>query len=189
MKRNGKGHHGYIRKRKKTLSIMVGLLSAGIIGLVLLGYLTLGTKNNWLTIVAILSVLPTANLAVVLFALLPHKGRPKEEYEEVADIVGDGVLDTELVVTSKSDKNMEIDYAYFHEEGVFCYTVNTAMDVKRTEEYLKGMLKTNGVSSNVKVFTDWKAYKKRLRSLEPCSRKTCDEKLLKMEGVFRAISL
>ena len=92
MKRNTKGHFGYIRRRKRNLSIMVGILAAGIIGLVLLGYLTLGTKNNWLTIVAILTVLPTANLAVVLFALLPYKGRPKEEYDQVVSIVGDGVL-------------------------------------------------------------------------------------------------
>lgn len=189
MKRNAKGHHGYIRARKRTLSIMVGILTAGIIGLVLLGYLTLGTKNNWLTIVAILSVLPTANLAVVLFALLPYRGRPKEEYDQVAAIVGDGVLDTEMIITSKTDKNMEIDYAYFHEEGIFCYTVNKAMDVKRTEEYLKTMLKNNELTSNVKVFTEWKAFLKRLRTLEPSSRKTCDETLLKMEGVFRAISL
>ena len=123
MKRNTKGHFGYIRRRKRNLSIMVGILAAGIIGLVLLGYLTLGTKNNWLTIVAILTVLPTANLAVVLFALLPYKGRPKEEYDQVVSIVGDSVLDTELIITSKTDKNMEIDYAYFHEEGVFCYTI------------------------------------------------------------------
>ena len=103
--------------------------------------------------------------------------------------MGDGVLDTELIITSKTDKNMEIDYAYFHEEGVFCYTINKAMDVKRTEEYLKTMLKNNGVSSGVKVYTDWKPFLKRLRSLEPSSRKTCDEKLLKMEGVFRAIAI
>lgn len=189
MRRNTKGHHGYIRARKRNLSIMVGVLTAGIIGLVLLGYLTLGTKNNWLTIVAILTVLPTANLAVVLTALLPFKGRPTEEYEQVVSIVGDGVLDTELIITSKTDKSMEIDYAYFHENGVFCYTTQKSMDVKRTEEYLKTMLKNNEVASEVKVFTDWKAYLKRLRSLEPSSRKTCDEKLLQMEGVFRAIAL
>lgn len=189
MKRNTKGHHGYIRARKRNLSIMVGILTAGIIGLVLLGYFTLGTKNNWLTIVAILSVLPTANLAVVLFALLPYKGRPKEEYEQVEAIVGEGVLDTELVITSKTDKNMEINYAYFHESGIFCYTINKNMNVKRTEEYLKTMLKNNEVAFDVKVFTDWKAFLRRLRSLEPSSRKTCDEKLLQMEGVFRAISL
>ena len=77
-----KGHYGYIRRRKKNLSIKVGILAAGIIGLLVLGYVTLGTKNNWLTIVAILTVLPTANLAVVLAALLPYKGRPMEEYQQ-----------------------------------------------------------------------------------------------------------
>ncbi len=184
-----KGHYGYIRRRKKNLSIKVGILAAGIIGLLMLGYVTLGTKNNWLTIVAILTVLPTANLAVVLAALLPYKGRPMEEYQQVTALTGDGVLDTELVITSKTDKAMELNYAYFHEEGIYCYTINKKMDVKKTEGYLKTMLKNNGVSGEVKIFTDWRGFLKRLKTLPPSSRKTCDEILLKQEGVFRAISL
>ena len=51
------------------------------------------------------------------------------------------------------------------------------------------MMKTNHLSTHVKIFKDFRQFKRRLSELEPVDRNTCEEKLLKIEGVLRAISI
>lgn len=58
-----------------------------------------------LTVVAMVSVIPMVNQLVILIALWKYQPCPDKEYEQVASIVGKGILDTELVITSKTDKS------------------------------------------------------------------------------------
>lgn len=189
MQKLAKGHYGYLTRRKHGLLIKVGIMLLGILLLFITGYIATGTRGNLLTVVAVVSVLPMANQAVILLAVLPYKSRKKEEYEQVVAIVGDGLLNTELMITSKKDKTLEIAYAYIHERGVFCYTANKDTDIKVGEAYIEEMLKNNSLKSDVTIFKDFQAFTKRLASLEPESREDCDEKLLKIEGVIRAIAI
>ena len=77
MRKIQKGHYGYIRARKKTLLIRTIILFLGVFILLAMGVALTHTKKNLLTVAAIVSVLPAANQAVVLFALLPYHGREK----------------------------------------------------------------------------------------------------------------
>ncbi|CVI68330.1 hypothetical protein NDGK_01176 [Clostridiales bacterium CHKCI001] len=189
MRKIEKGHYGYIRARKKTLLIRTMILFLGVIILLAMGFALTHTKKNLLTVAAIVSVLPAANQAVVLFALLPYHGREKEEYESVRAIVPNGVLNTELILTSKNDRSMPIDYAYVHPTGLYCFSFDSKLDIPKTEQYIRTMMKTNHLNTHVKIFRDFKQFKKRLGELEPIDRNTCEEKLLKIEGVLRAISI
>ena len=116
-----KGHHGYIKRKKRLLLGEVLGLLIGIIGLVVIGVVTTGSRKNLLTVVAMVSVIPMVNQLVILIALWKYQPCPDKEYEQVASLVGKGILDTELVITSKTDKSFLIDYACIHEKGVFCY--------------------------------------------------------------------
>ncbi len=184
-----KGHYGYLGRRKKRLMCQVGMIAFGIIALVGLGIYSTGNRKNLLTVAAVASALPLANQLVVLIAAFKYHERPVDEYEKVAAIVGDGLLNTELIITSKTDKAIEINYAYVHEKGVFCYSVNKALDAKKTEEYIAGFLKANHLPADVFLMRDWKKFLNRLSELEPEDRKTCDEKLLRIEGVLRGIAI
>ena len=96
-----KGHHGYIKRKKRLLLGEVLGLLIGIIGLVVIGVVTTGSRKNLLTVVAMVSVIPMVNQLVILIALWKYQPCPDKEYEQVASIVGKGILDTELVITSK----------------------------------------------------------------------------------------
>lgn len=189
MRKIQKGHYGYIRARKKTLLIRTIILFLGVFILLAMGFALTHTKKNLLTVAAIVSVLPAANQAVVLFALLPYHGREREEYESVREMVGNGILDTELILTSKNDRSMPIDYAYVHPTGLYCFSSDSKLDIPKTEQYIRTMMKTNHLSTHVKIFKDFRQFKRRLSELEPVDRNTCEEKLLKIEGVLRAISI
>ncbi len=184
-----KGHYGYLSRRKKRLAWEVGVIVFGIIVLIALGVYSTGNRKNLLTVAAAVSALPLANQLVVLVAAFKYHERPKDEYDKVAEIVGNGLLNTELIITSKTDKAIEINYAYIHEKGVFCYSVNKALDAKKTEEYIGSFLKANQLPADVFLMKDWKNFLKRLAELEPVDRKTCDEKLLRIEGVLRGIAI
>ena len=69
MRKIQKGHYGYIRARKKTLLIRTIILFLGVFILLAMGFALTHTKKNLLTVAAIVSVLPAANQAVVLFAI------------------------------------------------------------------------------------------------------------------------
>lgn len=99
-----KGHHGYIKRKKRLLLGEVLGLLIGIIGLVVIGVVTTGSRKNLLTVVAMVSVIPMVNQLVILIALWKYQPCPDKEYEQVASLVGKGILDTELVITSKTDK-------------------------------------------------------------------------------------
>lgn len=187
MSRVTKGHYGYIKYRKKSLMLRTGILAAGVIALFAMGYAATGNRNNLLTVVSIVTVLPTVNQLVVLLAIWPFSGRERPEYEEVAAIIQNGVLDAELVITSRENKTMQLDYAYIHSDGVYCYSQKG--DAKKLESHLSKMLKDNGLHVKIRIFQQWKPFLACLKGLEPEDRDTCNERLLKIEGVLRALSI
>ena len=184
-----KGHHGYIKRKKRLLLGEVLGLLIGIIGLVVIGVVTTGSRKNLLTVVAMVSVIPMVNQLVILIALWKYQPCPDKEYEQVASIVGKGILDTELVITSKTDKSILLDYACIHEKGVFCYCSDKNVSEKKTAEYIKSFMKANDLKTDIFVIRDWKNYLNRIRELEKWDRANCDEKLLKIEGVLRGIAI
>ena len=58
-----KGHHGYIKRKKRLLLGEVLGLLIGIIGLVVIGVVTTGSRKNLLTVVAMVSVIPNGKSA------------------------------------------------------------------------------------------------------------------------------
>lgn len=189
IRRVSKGNYGYLKYRKITLIMKLLFVLLGILILMIAGVMATKSRNNLLTVVAVLSTLPLANVAVILFAVYPYKSRPREEYEKVKAIAKDGLLNTELIITSKTDRTMEINYAYIHPKGVLCYSVNERLNTNTTQRYIESMLSKNGVPTVVKVFKDFKPFLNRLSELEPIQRETCDEDLLRIEGVLRAIAI
>ena len=189
MFRTRKGSYGYLKRRKKQLMFHVGLVLAGMAILIALGIYSTGTRKNLLTIVAVVSALPLANELVVLIAIWPYTSRPREEYDKVREITGNGVLDTELIITSKTDKAIEVNYAYVHEKGVFCFTADKKTDHAKAAEYIESFLEKNDLKADVFFMRDWKKFVSRIKELSPEDRNTCDESLLRIEGVLRAISI
>lgn len=184
-----KGHHGYIKRKKRRLLEEILLLLAGIIGLLVIGIAATGSRKNLLTVAAMVTVIPMVNQLVVLIALWKFQSRPEQEYEQVAAAAGKGVLDTELVITSKTDKAFLLDYACIHEKGVICYCSDKTVSSQKVEDYIQSFMKANNLKTEVFLIRDWKNFLNRIRGLEAWDRASCDEKLLRIEGVLRGIAI
>ncbi|MBQ6551212.1 MAG: hypothetical protein IJL78_07385 [Lachnospiraceae bacterium] len=188
-KKVGKGHYGYIEQRKKRLLIQGILLMAGIAGFMVLGIVITGSNKNLFTLVAVMTAIPMVMQFVQLFALAKFHSRPADEYEEVRELAGNGLLNTGLVIANKDGPSYDIGYAYVHSTGIYMYCANEKVDTAKTEEYVRNFLRLNSCDAEVTILTDLRVFKKRLQSLSPEDRAEVPDDLLQQEGVLRAISM
>ena len=184
-----KGHFGYIHRKKLRLLAGILFFAAGIAGFLIIGIVTAGSRRNLLTVASVLLVLPMAKLLVILIALWPFSGRPKEEYDKVASAAGGAVFDTELVITSAKDKTFCVDYCVFTDTQALCYCAERLKEPKRAEEYLNGYLEAHDLPCRVHLFHDFKAYIRRISSENLPARADCSDEVLKAEGVLRGLSI
>ena len=184
-----KGKYGYIHRKKLRLIAGILFFLLGIAGFLVIGFLTAGTRRNLLTVAAVLLVLPMAKLLVILIALWPFSARPKEEYDRVAQVAGNGVFDTELVITSSTEKTCCLDYCIVTEEGVLACCLNPRQDKKKIEKNLSGYLSAHELNDRVTIVSDYKTFLKKASALPGTDRNTCDESLLRIEGVLRGLSI
>ena len=184
-----KGHYGYIGKRKKSLFLQALILFIGMSGFILLGYLITKTNKNLFTLVAVMTAIPMVMQVVQLIAISRYHSRPEEEYMQVKELAGNGLLNTDLVIANKDGPSYDIAYAYVHTNGIVLYCANEKVDIAKTEEYIRNYLRLNGCDAPVQVITDIRVFMKRLKSLPPEDRANVPDELLKQEGVLRAISM
>ncbi len=182
-----KGHYGYIRYRRRMNLLKALLLLAGLIGIVIIGYVMTQSMKNWLSIFACLTSIPMALTLVPFFAMLKFKQRPEEEYNLVKSLTGNGVLDVEILIPDKDGLNFTIDYAYVHETGIYCFSSDPKIDTKHVEEYIRNYLRLSSCDCELTVYKEMETYLKRLETLSPSDRETATEKMLEQEGVLRAI--
>ncbi len=184
-----KGSYGYFAYRKKIQLLKCLFILAGIIILLLIGYFAAHSRKNLMTVAAIVSALPLANEAVVLFAALPYHSRPREEYETVKALAGDGLLSCELLLTRGNGKSFLMDYAYVHPTGLFLYTGDAALKEEEAAEHIQGIMVNHELYPKVRIYKNLKKFQLCIKDLEPVHRSDCEDTLLKIEGVLHAISI
>ena len=184
-----KGHYGYIYDQKRRLVIRTAVLAAGIIGLVVIGYIVTKTTKNLMSLGGILTAIPMAMQLAQLIAYWKFQGRPEAEYEEIKDIVGEGVLDTDLVIAKRDGKSIPVNYACFTEEEIFCFTEDSSLRIRDYTEYLHTFLRLSKVDCEIRLFNDLNAFKGTIKKQSFPSRSDVSDTVLEREGVFRAISM
>ncbi|WP_287449724.1 hypothetical protein [Sellimonas sp.] len=153
-----KGDAGYIRTQKRRRTFYTTFLFAVSIAVFLTGYFTTHTRNNVLTIVAVLGCLPAAKAAVGLIILLPYHTIDEKKQillREKAPLI---TVAYDLVITSR-EKIMPIDVIAISGHLVCGYVSRTKVDLAYTEKYIKTTLKENHYDKmTVKLFTDYNAF-------------------------------
>lgn len=165
--RRQKGEYGYRTYRRK-IQIYEVLFGGAMIIIQLLArnFTASEPVKNILTVMAILSVLPTANVAAPMLAAWKIK-TPKEEFFHRAEGYSQtGKLLYDLILTSK-EAVMPADAVMVHPTGVYLYCTSQKVDVKKGEKYLNDMFTAHRLDPNAKIIKDEKAFFQRLDSLKP----------------------
>ena len=162
-----KGQYG-CRNRRKYIQIAGVALGAAAI-LIQLGARALvegEAYKNILTVMAIVSVLPTANVAVPFLASIRFWTPKKEFYQKLNPYEEKCTVLYDLILTSR-EQILPMDGILVHPTGVYCFCSNPKADIRKAENYLNEVFRSHKLDPNVKVIADEKAFFRRAASLKP----------------------
>lgn len=167
MKRYKKGQYGYRRYHRRVEICKVAIGGALILAQLLCRGLTDSeAARNILTVMAILSVLPVANVASPLLAAWRYKTPTEEFYKKVLAYEEKGPVLYDLVITSR-EALMPIDALLVHPTGVFAYCTAKKLDQAKAEKFFKEMFTGHRLDIRVKLIFDERTFLNRLAGLKP----------------------
>lgn len=167
--KRAKGQYGYRNYHRKIQLYKVLFGAFMIIAQLLARNLTDNVSvKNILTVMAILSVLPTANTASPLLASWRFKTSSEEFHKKVSAYESKFPVLYDLVLTSK-DAVMPMDAIAVHPHGVYAYCISQKVDVSKAENFLNEMFAGHKLDPHVKIFKDEALFFKRLEPLKPAS--------------------
>lgn len=160
-----KGDAGYIRSRKRKI-LLKTILEFGIVAaLLILGIIETGTKQNLLTIVAVLGCLPASKALVELIMVLPHHSISEEMATEIElnasllTSVYDMVFTSEKVI-------MPVETIVISGNTICGYSSSEKADMNFIAKHLKQYLHVNGFDKvSVKIFDNYTAFAARAEGM------------------------
>ena len=104
-----KGTHGYLRTQKNYEILRTALYFAISLSLFIAGWVSTGSRENLLTIVAVLGCLPACKSLVEMFMFLRYKGCDEKDAAQIAAHTG-GLTGLYDMVFTSYEKNYVIHH-------------------------------------------------------------------------------
>lgn len=188
MKAN-KGQYGY-RDQKKRIRLAVTLFfAAAIIAQVVARALTQDqAARNILTVMAILTVLPMANMGSPLIASWKYRTPDRSFYEKIHPYEEKVVILYDLILTTKEDI-MPMDAIAVHPQGVFAYCTSSKLDAAKAEKALNTLFSANKLDPNVKLIREERSFLRRLDSLKPADSYEDDGSTAYAAALLKSLSM
>lgn len=184
-----KGQYGYRNYHKKTEMAKVCFGAAMIIAQLAARHFVDSTAwKNILTVMAVLSVLPTANVASPMLAAWRYRTPSETFYKKASAYEAYFPILYDLIITSK-DAVMPMDAVAVHPQGVYAYCTAPKVDIGKAEKFLKEMLTAHKLDPSVKVILDEKAFFHRLDSLKPAAEYEDDGSTAYTENLLKNLSM
>ena len=189
MKRIKKGEYGYRNSMKRGLLFKIAILAAFILAQLGARWLTDSTAlKNILTVMAVITVIPAANLASPYVAVLPFKTPARDFYERMRPFEDKCQVLYDLVLTTKDDI-LPMDAILVHPTGIYAYCNNKKADAARAEKALNEILKANRLDPNFRITKELSSFEKRAKSLKPASEYEDDGSVEYGVNVMKGLSM
>lgn len=184
---------GYLEKQMQRELIKTLLLFASAFGVLLIGIIIAGTKNNLLTIVAVLGLLPASKelITCIMFSRAKKYSCPQALYDGVQEVIApgesssgehdqDGAEDCLLAVydlyMTAQENNYPILSMCCRNKTLIGIADWEKFDYKKAEDHIQIMLKQNGHKNvAVKIFSEQEMYINRIRELNGQKAKNAEE--------------
>ena len=160
-----KGDAGYIRARKRKILLKTVLEFGIVAALLILGIVETGSRQNLLTVVAVLGCLPASKALVELIMVLPHRSITEETTSEIelnANLltrVYDMVFTSEKII-------MPVEAIVISGNTICGYSSNAKVDMNFITKHLKQYLYANRFDKvSVKIFDNYTAFATRAEGM------------------------
>ncbi|MDO4647647.1 MAG: hypothetical protein Q4B26_03270 [Eubacteriales bacterium] len=159
-----KGDYGYISsEKKKRLLITAGLFVLPLT-VFFAAWVVNGTRNNVLTVLAIVGCLPGCRSMVNYIMLLRCKSMNRELYQEIKKHQGNLVMAWEMYMTFY-EKSAAVDAFAICGNTVVGYSSDPKIDAKYMASNAQKLVRKNGYKVDVKILTELKPFLERLDSM------------------------
>lgn len=151
-----KGNIHYLSSHKKATvirTILLFTLSFSILGI---GYFSTGKIENYLTIVAVLGVLPATRSAVEMIAVLRVKEIDKFLYNKFNDLTKKSNLSLQYnLYFTNEKKNFPIDVLFVTNQCIIGYTTNKKCICKNAKTHIETYMKKDGYApKNINIVSE-----------------------------------
>lgn len=169
--------------------MLTGMFATAILLQLLARYLTdnQGMKNI-LTVMAVLTVLPMANIAAPLLASWKYRTPPRAFYERTLQYESKCTVLYDLVLTSR-DLVLPMDAIAVHPRAVIAYCTSPKVNASAAETFLNEMLRGNKLDANARVIKDERAFFRRLDNLRPSAEYEADGSEACVTALLKSLSM
>ena len=160
------GMFGYIGGHKKLVIIRTAVYFILALGLFFLGIFITHSKKNYLTIIAVLALLPACKSFVNMVMFIRARGCSTEAYEKIKDHTGKLINLYDMFFTTEKE-NYPVCHLTVTYNTVIGFTEYDKCSCAKCEDHLKDMLSKDGYGNlTIKIFTDITKYTARIDQLE-----------------------
>lgn len=189
IKKAVKGNFGYLKSKKNKVLIITMIYFAISLSLFIAGYITTGSKENLLTIVAVLGCLPACKSLVSFFMYWRAAGCSLEAKNKIEKEEGRLIGMYDMYFTSYK-LNFPISHMIVDGKNICGYTESGKCDCSACEAHLSTMLKQSGYKDfTIKIFSDLQKYCERLKQLNSLMHEPVPERDDDVRIVLYEISL
>lgn len=164
MKKVKKGQAGYLAYKLKAQILRTIIYFALCILIFGLGYWQTGSKENLLTVVAVVGILPSSKALVDVIVRIPYHTIKSEIAEEIAQKSNYLTVIYDLIITS-TEKIMPVSCIVISGNKIFGYTDNKKVDVNLVASDIKKMLASHDYDVSVKILNEYKPFLSRVEGL------------------------
>lgn len=159
-----KGAFGYLGKRKKKEVIKTIVLFAIAMAVFLTGYLHTGTRNNLLSVVAVLGILPASKSAVAMIMVLRYRSAEERLFERMKECEEQGIVLYDLIFVL-CQQAVKTECIVITDTALVIYTRNERFTEGQIAKELKNFLANQGKGScSVKVCKSEKSFLEQAKS-------------------------
>ena len=164
--KRSKGEYGYPVYERNCVIFRTMIYFAISLAVFILGYISTNTKENLLTIVAVLGLLPSSKslVSVIMYLRIPKFSQ--EIYEEISGQVKTVKTLYSMYLTSYKE-NFPISCFAARGGNLIGYTEFDACDTDACEKHIKELLNQNAIKNiTVKIFKEQRKFTDRLSQIE-----------------------
>ncbi len=184
-----KGQYGYRNNIRRMRLWITGILAVAILAQVLARFLTDNpSAKNILTVMAILTVLPMANMASPLLASWRYRTPAETFYQKVQPYESVCVILYDLILTTK-EYVLPMDVIAVHPNGVYAYCTAVKKDKAKAEKSLNDLFTANRLEPKVKLIWEENSLWRRLECLKPADSFTDDGTVEYVVSLLKSLSM
>lgn len=160
-----KGTYGYIQYEKKKRILITLFLFFIPLVIYASGWIYHGTRNNILTVVAVVGCLPACKAMVGVIMIWMQKPMDEQLYHQAKSAAGNLTGGYELIFTAK-EHTTPVNALIVCGNEIICYTPDAKMEAVYLEKHISKIMADNGFKGvHVKVMKEFKQYLQRVESI------------------------